>query len=193
MAAYLRPYLSRPGSIFLDWVCGLARLTRHFPELLPATCDIHAIDVNPATIAWCKAALPEIEFRLCGLLPPLDCPDGAIDAALGLSVLTHLSVDAHRAWMVEFGRVIRSGGVLVVTTHGEEFSRRLAVEDARGYDSGGIFAIPYEVEGHRLYGAYHPESGMRALVDSEFDVVEHVRGQVRDWGVEQDIWILRRR
>ena len=128
-ATYLRPYLTTPGSVCLDWGCGPARLTRHLPGLLPAACDVHGVDANAETIAWCRRAIPEVTFAVCDLLPPLRYANGALGGALGLSVLTHLSVAAHRAWLVEFARVIQPGGGLVLTTHGEVFRERLAAAD----------------------------------------------------------------
>ena len=192
-AEYVRPVLDRSGSRFLDWGCGPARLLRHMPDLLPAGCALYGADANAETISWCRESLPGIEFEVCGVLPPLSHADGAIDAALGLSVLTHLSLAAHEAWLTEFARVLRPGGRLVLTTHGDIFRERLDGPTARRYDRGELIAAAYGPEGHRLYAAYHPPRAFRAAVAGAFEVVEHVPGRRVDWGVQQDVWVLRKR
>lgn len=192
-AGYLRPYLREPGSKFLDWGCGPARLLRHMPEFLPAACDVHGVDVNPATVKWCQEALPELDVRLCTVQPPLPYEAGELSAVLGLSVLTHLSEAGHEAWLGEMARVLRPGGGLVVTTHGDAFRERLSESEIERYSEGGVFTRAFRREGHRLYGAYHPPAGFRTMFSEWFGEREHVVGGQEDWGIQQDWWVLERR
>ena len=139
------------------------------------------------------AARSPTSFAVCDLLPPLRYATGSLSAALGLSVLTHLSVSAHNAWLTEFSRVVRPGGGVVLTTHGEAFRDRLGAADRRRYDAGEVFEVAYGPEGHRLYAAYHPPVGFRALAGDAFAVRRHIPGQRHAWGVQQDVWVLERR
>jgi len=107
----------------LDWGVGCGRLARHFPSAHArafAGCDIDRDNVD-----WCAANLPGT-FAASRLLPPLPFDDASFDAVYGVSVFTHMREPMQLAWLAELARVMRPGGFLVTTTHGEtaiEFSR----------------------------------------------------------------------
>jgi 2-polyprenyl-3-methyl-5-hydroxy-6-metoxy-1,4-benzoquinol methylase len=96
----------------LDWGCGCGRISRHLPRHTTAT--IMGRDLDARSTDWCAKHLAG-DFRSCGLQPPLDLADGAIDAALSQSVLTHLGAETQRAWLAELARVIRPGGLLMLS------------------------------------------------------------------------------
>ena len=62
----------------------------------------------------------------CGLrhipyMPPSGLESDSADLIVAYSVFSHLSEPAHMAWVEEFARVLRPGGVLVVTTRNRGF------------------------------------------------------------------------
>ncbi len=101
----------------LDWGCGPARATRFMPllwrGLQPVGCDIDA-----AAIAWCRANVPGGTFHATGPFPPLPFADGAFDAVVAASVMTHLAWPVQQRWLAEIRRVLAPGGVFVASVHG---------------------------------------------------------------------------
>lgn len=101
----------------LDWGCGSGRATRYMrlfqPDLLLAGCDIDA-----EAIDWCRQNIAGARFDVTAPYPPLPYPDGAFDAVVGSSVMTHLAAPVQQQWLREIRRVLAPGGVLVTSVLG---------------------------------------------------------------------------
>ena len=188
----LSQYAPLERARLLDWGCGPARVLRHLPALLPeARCA--GSDYNRATIDWCRGHIPGIEFRVNGVLPPLDFADGAFDAAYALSVLTHLSEEAHGAWLEELRRVLRSGGLLLLPTHGAAFEGKLTASERARFRRGEPVVHAVEKEGHRSFAAFQPKAFMETLFSRNWQVLNFAAGKIHDWGPEQDTWVIQKR
>ena len=108
----------RPGLQVLDWGCGHGRLTRHFiAEWSDAV--ITGADIDAENIAWCREHLPGGHFQVAPLWPQLDVPSKTFDLVFGLSVMTHLTADAQEAWILELNRVLKPGGLALITFGGD--------------------------------------------------------------------------
>lgn len=111
----------------LDWGCGCGRVARwiaaEHPEVRLCGCDIDA-----EAVGWCSGNIPG-EFAVSPLYPPLPYPDGSFDAVLACSVMTHLARRFQRKWLADIARVLRPGGVLVASVHGEAAARAFGVTD----------------------------------------------------------------
>jgi SAM-dependent methyltransferase len=182
-----------PGALdALEWGCGPARVLRHLQALLPAGTRLAGSDYNPKSIAWCRAHFPAIEFRLNALSPPLEFPDGRFDAAYALSVFTHLSAPLHDAWRDELLRVLKPGGVMILTLQGDVFrDRHLTPDERRAYDKGQPVIRGGVQEGMKWYSAFHPPSYVRNHLLRDFEILEH-HPRPEAAGIEQDVWIARR-
>lgn len=178
------------GSTVLEWGCGPGRLIRHMPRLFPGA-RIVGTDYNLATIEWCKAKLNGIEFFENGLMPPLPFDDNTIDATYNFSVFTHLSAEAQASWAMELFRVLKPGGVMVGTTHGEAY-RYLLVKEAqrRAFREGSVVLQENYDEGQKWYFSIHPPAYVRGQLFAHFSELELVDGE--DAGIKQDIWIGRK-
>jgi SAM-dependent methyltransferase len=53
-------------------------------------------------------------------MPPTSYPDQMFDLIYSYSVFSHLSEEAHLAWLKEFKRIMKPGGLLIVTTRARE-------------------------------------------------------------------------
>src|SRR5579885_2374071 len=136
----------------LEWGCGFARILRHLHTFQPPCgFELHGTDYNAETIGWCKSSLPQIDFRLNGLNPPLAYEDNFFDFAYCVSVFTHLSEPLHHAWMAELLRVIRPGGFFLLTLHGDHFRKKLLPDELKRYDAGEIVVRGGVVEGSRMF------------------------------------------
>jgi len=110
----------------LDWGCGCAGVGRYFisePQFSYAGCDIDGDNID-----WCKRTFPNAEFQPVAQLPPTNFPDSQFDVIFGISVFTHLNEENQFLWLSELNRLIRPGGLVLVSVHGAEAMSRLGGE-----------------------------------------------------------------
>jgi SAM-dependent methyltransferase len=176
----------------LDWGCGPARIVRHLPELLPAKSRVFGTDYNADTVAWCQKNIPSVTFSKNNLQPPVPHPDGLFQAIYGLSVFTHLSAPSHDAWLQELLRLSAPGGILMLTLQGAAFYEKLTASEQQQFDQNTLIVRGNVKEGHRVYSAFHPPEWARRFFSGTTEIIEHIPGQVRHWGIEQDVWIVRK-
>jgi SAM-dependent methyltransferase len=108
----------RPGLRLLDWGCGHGRVTRHFQRHWPAA-RVTGIDIDSSNIAWCQATMDRDAYVHAPLWPPTCLASRSFDAILGLSVMTHLSAEAQQAWLKEIHRLLKPGGVALISFGGD--------------------------------------------------------------------------
>lgn len=161
----IRATLERHGTrvedlgALLDFGCGCGRVTRRWHELA----GVHGSDMNRGAVAWCRRNLPFATFETNELEPPLAFHDDTFDLVYALSVFTHLTEDLQRAWLGELARVLRPGGLLLLTTHGAAYDERLAPEERKQFRRGEIVVRWSQVEGTNLCAAYHPPRALERL------------------------------
>jgi SAM-dependent methyltransferase len=176
-AGYLRDLLDRAGApmgemdAILDFGCGCGRIARWFSEL--SRPQVHGCDYNAELIAWCDAQLPFLSARVTGLEPPLPYERNAFDFVYAFSVFTHLSVELARSWMGELARLLRPGGLMWFTVHGQSYRERLLSEQKQSFDRGEIVVWLPETQGTNICGAYWPPSAVARMLGSDFEIVEH--------------------
>ncbi len=155
--------------------------------------SLYGADYNRRTIAWCRRNIAGVEFIDNDLSPPLPLPPEQMDCVYALSVFTHLSEAMHDAWRGELARVLRPGGVLILTTHGDCFrDRNLSATEQRDYDAGRLVVRGAVREGKKFYAAFHSPQFVRNRLLAGFDLLAHVPCP-RDWALEQDVWVARKR
>lgn len=125
----MQSYLQKSGidveqiKNLLDFGCGSGRLLIGWHIIKPHI-QLYGCDLNPQLIEWARQHVPQpIDCRLCSLNPPLPYPDQQFDAIYLISVFTHLSLETQKLWIGEFKRILRRGGYLLVTLHGELYVR----------------------------------------------------------------------
>jgi len=113
-----------------DWGVGFGRIAMPFKRVINAAATIIGFDVDRLNLAWCLQNLPDIEVRQCGLYPPLPIDDASLDLVYGYSVMTHLTEAAQEVWLRELRRVIKPGGICILTTTGEHLLKITNVRTA---------------------------------------------------------------
>lgn len=181
------------GKTVLDWGCGPARVLRHLPTLLGNHTEIHGTDYNPDTIAWCREHIEGAVFSVNQLNPPTGYPDGKFDFVYGISIFTHLSEANHVAWFAELMRLCKPGALLLITTHGAVFMEKLTTAERQDFALGKLVVRGQVVEGHRVFAAFQPPNYLRQLFAPQAEILEHQAGKPQPWGLEQDVWVLRKR
>jgi trans-aconitate methyltransferase len=99
-----------------DWGCGCARVVQAVHRIAPKA-NIVGLDIDQDNITWCQGNIPYAQFEHVPLFPPTDIPDGRFDLLYGISVFTHLTRQAFEAWRDELHRLVRPGGVVLVTVN----------------------------------------------------------------------------
>jgi SAM-dependent methyltransferase len=189
----IRSALARAGGpidemeAILDFGCGCGRVVRRW-RTLPGL--VAGTDLSSEAIAWSRINLPFARFEVNGLEPPLPFDTDSFDLVYALSVLTHLPVDLQLRWLDELRRVLRPGGYLLVTVHGDAYLDRLAPEEAVRFRAGECVVRWSEVAGSNLCTTFHPASFVKGPLSEGLDIVEVVpRGALGN--PEQDLVLLR--
>lgn len=184
-------YISQGNIKVLDWGCGPGRVLRHLPSLLPNS-ELYGSDYNIKSIEWCRKNISGVAFSINRTDPPLPYGDHFFDIAYALSVFTHLSEENHYKWFDEFYRVIKPGGILLVTTQGNVFKHKLSQKEIEEFSRGLLVVRNKAKEGHRSYSAFQPEVYMKSIFSSRWKILNFVKGTVQSWGLEQDTWVLQK-
>lgn len=176
----------------LDWGCGPGRLIRHMPKLLGSRNPlIYGCDYNHKTIDWCRSTLKTIHFEKNQLTPPLPFETQLFDVVYGLSVFTHLSEAMHFEWIQELKRILKPGGILILTTHGDIYRDKLLNHEKIVYDSHNLVAREGVKEGKRCYTTFHPPQFIKEKLFKEWTILEHITNAISH-NISQDVWVLRR-
>ncbi len=101
----------------LDLGCGSARVLPHVAALAPtATCT--GCDVDTAAITWAARHYPKLSWVASPFEPPLPFADRSFDLVYSISVFSHLGEELQDRWLAELRRLLRPGGVALLSVHG---------------------------------------------------------------------------
>jgi SAM-dependent methyltransferase len=143
----------------LDFGCGCGRTIRWF--LRDCNAEFHGVDVDSDAVDWCARHLQRGYFLANALSPPLPYPSGYFDIVYCLSVFTHLNEPMQDIWLAELSRILRPGGVLLLTIYGEA--------SRKGLDSEGQSVL-------QAKGFLHRRSQkLRGLVPDWYQTTWHTR------------------
>ena len=162
------------GSRVLDFGVGWGRILRFFAYDVSDD-GLLGCDVDPEAIAVARACrLPGTLWAIESFPPLSHVANDSIDAVYAFSVFSHLSQAASDAWIADFARVVRPGGLAVLTTRNREFVDLCASLRSRGDLEGHmkqLAALFPDLDAVR--GAYddgefvhHPISGGATRPDS---------------------------
>jgi SAM-dependent methyltransferase len=158
------------GRRTLDFGCGSGRVVRQFlPEAEAG--EFWGCDLDRPSIDWLRANLePPFHFFATEEAASLPQEDGFFDLIYAISVYTHFT-DNWAGWMAEHHRVLKDGGLLLLSFLGEGMLHSLTGED---WDEGRIgmnpvlHGYPWELGGPI---AFNSEWWIRAHWGRAFEVV----------------------
>jgi SAM-dependent methyltransferase len=175
----------------LDFGCGVGRVLRYwhaYPDV-----ELHGTDINPQSINWCRENLTFATFKTNALQPALDYPDGYFGLVYALSVFTHLPEDIQGPWLRELLRIIRPGGLLYFTTHGDSYRRLLEPDLQSKFDREELIVGGTDDPGSNYCGAFHPPNYVkqRMLEPHGLELVEFLPEGAAG-NPTQDSWLVRK-
>ena len=170
----------------LDFGCGCGRVLRHWADL---AADVHGCDYNPVLVDWCRQQLTFARFETNALEPPLPYPEATFDLVYALSVFTHLPEPLHTRWVAELARVIRPGGHLIISTHGEAYLDTLSGSERARFHAGELVVRDAEAAGSNRCGVFFSAAYLRRHLEPRFTLREHRTGGARG-NPPQDLSLL---
>ncbi len=173
----------------LEFGCGCGRVLRYWHAVRGP--QIHGTDYNPRLLNWCRGNLPFARIARNDLHPPLTYADHVFDYVYAISVFTHLSEDLQDRWMQELTRVLKPGGLLLITTHGGSFRHKLSGAEQAAFDSHRIVVRYADSSGKNLCNAYHPEVYVRDRLAAGYTICEFIPAGTRE-AIYQDTYLLRK-
>ena len=174
----------------LDFGCGVGRVLRYWKKIQGP--EFNGADYNSILVNWCKENLPFVNFTTNPLCGSLDYEDGKFDFIYVLSVFTHLREPEQLFWMDELTRVLKPGGYLFITVHGEKFYLpQLQPEEQMHFRNGELVVRNGDQEGTNTCAAFHPEKYVRERMAKHMIVVDYIpEGALGN--PKQDVFLLRK-
>lgn len=185
-------HLESPRLRVCEWGCGPARVVRHLPHL-DSTRAVEALgtDYSDRIISWCEANVPDVTFARNALRPPLPFDGASLDMIYSFSVFTHLSPEVQREWLEEHLRVVRPGGIIMFTVHGDAYRPRLVGAELAQYEEDGVVVRSGVDEGGPWYTTYQQPAQVERELLLGLEVVHRSLANGGD-GWVQDVWVVRR-
>ena len=183
---------SQPALAVYEWGCGPGRVIRHLPSKLDPKIGVFGSDYNPETIEWCSGNIANVTFSLNHLNPPLSYNANIFDFIYAISVFTHLSEATGLSWAEELFRVLKPGGVLLITTAGDNtYETELLNEEKKKYKEQGIVVRGEYEEGKKMFLARHNPAYVKEKLLRKFEFIEHFPAGFPF--IAQDYWLVRKK
>jgi 8-oxo-dGTP diphosphatase len=177
------------GAAALDFGCGCGRTLLWLARKCPGV-RWYGTDVDAESVEWCRASIPGGVFSVNGPLPPLSYADGTFDLIYGVSVFTHLSAEHQRAWLPELRRILKPGGLLLLSFHSRNVWQPL--EDAGAVERDGfVFRTSDKLEGilpEWYQTAFQSQRSIVKALSAHFTEVGYLERNLGD----QDVAVARK-
>ena len=173
----------------LDFGCGVGRIMRHLRSTRGP--QWHGTDYNPQLVKWCRDHLKFSQFKVNTLSDKLAYADESFDFIYAYSVFTHLNEELQFFWIDELSRVLKPGGYIYFTTHGEYFVRALNPAERESFQKGQPVIREQQQPGSNFCASFHPPKYVHETLAKNFNVVDFVPGSERGWS-DQDIHLVKK-
>lgn len=176
-------------SSFLEFACGHGRFTRHLAPALPRGA-LTVSDVVPGCVDFLRRHWPVDGFDSTADPQAVRIP-ARYEIVFVLSLFSHLPESTWQAWLRALYGAVEPGGLLVLTTHGEQAARRSGVDlGERGF--AFFAASESQALGAQEYGtAFASARFVDEAISAATAPAEVLHLPTAFWSY-QDAWILRR-
>lgn len=152
------------NSVAVDFGSGWGRYTRFMLKYVHPD-NLYGLEVSPDMVEHCRKAFGMANFLKVETMPPCQLRTGLVDLAFGYSVFSHLAPHCADAWISEFARIIKPGGLVMMTTQGRSF-----IDFCRNIRESGNLSHPWYI------------SLSKAFTDSEQAYHDYDAGQFLHFG-----------
>lgn len=130
VCSILNETIGTKGIKVLDFGCGSGRVALPLSEMLDNG-SVHGADVDEDAVEYvrllqksnCTASKSPVS-------PPLDFPDSSFDAVYSISVWSHFDEALGASWLEEMSRVLRPGGIAIISIAGMKVVQHWAKENS---------------------------------------------------------------
>jgi SAM-dependent methyltransferase len=178
----------------LDFGAGCGRVLQYFTNI---SADLYASDVDPSAIQYLKKAYPFINCQINNSLPPLDFPDNSLDVVYSFSVWTHLPIESQRLWLSEMKRVLRPGGLLLISFlgfHGLKLLRESGIQNEVEWQSVSDEQLRKEGIVYKKYTVFEEGSELFSGITGSYGVTVHEPDYIqKEWSVDFEVLAIQER
>ncbi|NBC31124.1 MAG: methyltransferase domain-containing protein [Alphaproteobacteria bacterium] len=171
--------VDRPLAAFadiLDFGCGCGRTLRWMHQLAPQA-RLYGSDIDAEAVDWTAKNMPFAMLAANGERDPLSYPANAFDLIYAVSVFTHMTEELQDFWLKELHRVLRPGGVALVTLHGYEHWQHFSPQDQKQLQEKGMMVVPtamwYGLFPDWYHNSYHAQDYVMNKFGSIFNVIDY--------------------
>lgn len=112
-------------SSILDFGCGWGRIIRYFMKDIEES-KLWGCDPVEKMIEICKEQNPWCNFTQINTRPPTPYQDNTFDLIYSFSVFSHLSEEMSNLQLAELTRILKPGGMMILTTRSRDFIEHCA-------------------------------------------------------------------
>lgn len=184
-------------STVLDLGSGPGRVARWLKSDFPSV-RMTCADIDDEAIHWAKDHTPGIaSFVATPHMPPTQFESCLFDAVYCISLFTHLDEHMQDSWLQEIARLLRPGGLLLATTHGELATASCSAAELSQLRMRGFLFRKESARRVKLDGlpefyqtTFHSKRYVLEHWSKYFEIVSYVPGGIQH---HQDVVVLRKR
>ncbi len=196
VATIKRINIETDGKDILDFASGPGRAAKWLKKKLPGI-NLTGSDIDREAIEWASTNLPHVgAFVVNDYRAPTEFSEEQFDLIYSISLFTHLDEKLQDEWLKELHRILKKGGYLLATTHGQ-FAQSTCTDAectqlaVKGFvfrqDHSGMLKLDGLPDFYQT--AFHTVEYVSRHWGQWFEIVEHIEGGISG---HQDLVVMRR-
>lgn len=161
-----------------DLGCGCGRIARWVSAAVHAHGGtFQGSDINRRLVDWCAGHLMG-RYVVNRLQPPASMASRSLDLVYAYSVVTHLREKATRRWLAEIARVLRPGGLALISFHDEAAAEGWGPPTLPAGLAGQDYLVLNDaLEGSNYMSAWTTRGYFSRMATAHFEVLDVLPGR----------------
>lgn len=177
----------------LDFGCGCGRFLIPLSLHLDSN-KLSGTDIDNEAINWMKTNYPQFkDLDTNAFDPPMKYNNDSFDFIYSISIFTHLPEEMHMNWIKELSRILKPGGIGVLSIHGEFYYHMINEQERKElHEKGFMYTVGVNTDGLPDFyqSAFHTHEYIHREWGKYFEIVEIVKQGI---GGGQDAVIVRKK